>query len=668
MSYYGINFKKLVIFSIAIFFILTSALCLVHKTKGEKTTLQLYFKELKSDNTGLMDSEKPTNTQDSVVNLDEVDGVMWLYENDKPLKIDHSKVTVTLYFKSNIIATRIVTVSLYDYTTSYQLGSKSQKVISTLLGSSTTFTFTTIGGYELSKKNGLALVITSNKTGLLGKIGFLKFNLLFNSNKHPSNIKISGLEELKSPPPYTITILKDGNVIHNDTLKPSGIGEYRVEILNVGEKSDNVTLSYKFSSPTGWSMFFSSERLHLPLNDYNSTNITINTPAIETNTILTITAKGSLGSAYTNISLSTSKKLYTYDVEIIKPKNGRGRNGENITYVFTIKNIGEDEDTYNISVTSQHNWDLWLEKNKTKLKPDEEDKIKVKVSLPRDAKIGMSDILTLKVSYDPFRNLSKISEVKTEVIGPSIGEILFNSLKSISGSIGLTAVMGDTAPYVLLLILVVVILLIVFIIIYTIKKRYVEVICVDRIKEVKPGDKAEYNLTILNPYKVRLLYNLNVTSLQKPNWKISINESEVVLNPGESKEIRLTVETNEHDNIGDWSEIKVKAVPQQKPSKAAEISLLTTLREPKPSLIIKDVKHHPKVFKGGDIVTTSFIVENNGDAPAEGVSATLYLNGEEKNKVENLLIPDEGFARIKLPWIAVKGKNTLHIAVRQKNK
>jgi len=665
MPRYGINFKKLVAFSIVFSFAFASAFSLVHITKGEKITLQLYFKELGGDNSGFMDAEKPTKTEDSVANLDEVDGVMWFYENDRPLKMTNSKVSITLYFKSNIVATREVTVSLWDFTTSYQLGLKSQKVTSTLLGSSATFTFT-IKDYQLQEKNGLALVVTANKTGLLGKVGFLKFNLLFNSNKHPSNIKISNLEELEPAPPYKITILKEGNKIQYDSLKPGGVTEYTIKVSNEKDEDDNVTLSYDFSS-LGWDATLYINRLYLPAGGYNFTNITITAPSdIETNTNLTITAEGNLGLAFSTVSLNTSKRLYVYDVKVVKPKNGKAKSGENVTYAFVIKNIGEGEDIYNLSINSQHGWSIWVEKNRTELKPGEEDRIKVRVSIPKDAEVGTTDILTLKITYDPYRKLEKTVEVKTEVISPGIGEILFNSLKSISNSIGLTAIIGGIAPYVFLLIIVIIILLIIFVALYLRRKKYVEIICVDRIKEVKPGDKAEYSLTILNPYKVRLLYSLSANSVQKPNWKISLNEDEVVLNPNESREIKLVVETSESDNVGDWSEIRVKAAPRQKPSKSMEISLLTTLREARPALFIKDVKHFPKVFKGGDIVTTSFTLENNGDAPADKVSVTIYINGEERNKVENLTIPEKGFAKLKLPWIAVRGKNSLHIAVRQK--
>ena len=666
MPRYGINFKKLVAFSIVFSFAFASAFSLVHITKGEKITLQLYFKELGGDNSGFMDAEKPTKTDDSVVNLDEVDGIMWLYENDRPLKMANSKVSVTLYFKSNIVATREVTVSLWDFTASYQLGSKSQKVTSTLLGSSATFTFT-IKDYQLQEKNGLALVVTANKTGLLGKVGFLKFNLLFNSNKHPSNIKISNVEELEPAPPYKITILKEGNKIQSDSLKPGGVTEYTIKVSNEKDEDDNVTLSYEFSDPLEWDASLYAERLHLPAGGYNFTNITITAPSdIETNTTLTIKAEGNLGLAFSTVSLNTSKRLYIYDVKVVKPKNGKAKSGENVTYTFVIKNIGDDIDTYNLSAYSQHGWETWLGKNQTIVEAGEEDEIRVRVSIPGDAEVGTTDILTLKITYDPYKKLEKTVEVKTEVISPDIGEVLFNSLKSISNSIGLTAIIGGIAPYVFLLIIVIIILLIIFVALYLIRKKYVEIICVDRIKDVKPGDKAEYSLTILNPYKVRLLYSLSANSLQKPNWKISLNEDEIILNPNESREIKLVVETSESDNVGDWSEIRVKATPRQKPSKSMEISLLTTLREARPDLFIKDVKHFPKVFKGGDIVTTSFTLENNGDAQADRVSVTIYINGEERNKVENLTIPEKGFAKIKLPWIAVRGKNSLHIAVRQK--
>ena len=43
----------------------------------------------------------------------------------------------------------------------------------------------------------------------------------------------------------------------------------------------------------------------------------------------------------------------------------------------------------------------------------------------------------------------------------------------------------------------------------------------------------------------------------------------------------------------------------------------------------------------------------------------FYLNGKEKNKLENVIIPAKGFAEIKIPWIAVKGKNEISITVRK---
>jgi len=40
------------------------------------------------------------------------------------------------------------------------------------------------------------------------------------------------------------------------------------------------------------------------------------------------------------------------------------------------------------------------------------------------------------------------------------------------------------------------------------------------------------------------------------------------------------------------------------------------------------------------------------------------VNNEEKNKVEDITIPAGGYADIKIPWIAIKGKNEIEIVVR----
>ena len=57
-------------------------------------------------------------------------------------------------------------------------------------------------------------------------------------------------------------------------------------------------------------------------------------------------------------------------------------------------------------------------------------------------------------------------------------------------------------------------------------------------------------------------------------------------------------------------------------------------------------------------------INNIGKVSASNISVILYVNGEEKNKVEDITIPRRGYAEIEIPWIAVKGKNEVNIVVK----
>ena len=87
--------------------------------------------------------------------------------------------------------------------------------------------------------------------------------------------------------------------------------------------------------------------------------------------------------------------------------------------------------------------------------------------------------------------------------------------------------------------------------------------------------------------------------------------------------------------------------------------------EGKTLLRITDVSSWPREFKKGDRITTSFKLENKGTISAQNVKVVLFINGKEKNKVE-VTIPSGGFADIKIPWIAIKGKNELHKSLSEK--
>ena len=129
------------------------------------------------------------------------------------------------------------------------------------------------------------------------------------------------------------------------------------------------------------------------------------------------------------------------------------------------------------------------------------------------------------------------------------------------------------------------------------------------------------------------------------------------------KAVFLTVKPTRFVKQDDWAEVKIEAKPLDK-SKMAEISVVATIKDAKPEIHIVGVFHWPKFFKKGDRIVTSFRVENRGNASADNVDVILYVKGEEKNKVESITIPRDGYAEVKMPWIALRGKNEINIVVK----
>ena len=146
-------------------------------------------------------------------------------------------------------------------------------------------------------------------------------------------------------------------------------------------------------------------------------------------------------------------------------------------------------------------------------------------------------------------------------------------------------------------------------------------------------------------------------------WEVSLDKQQVYLDPRKSEIIILTVKPSDYVKADDWVEVKVVTKPSGM-NKTAEVTTVTTIKDQKINLKISGVVHWPRYFKKGDKVETSFKLTNRGNVSAENVTVILYVNGEEKNRVENITIPRGGFADIEIPWIAGKGKNEVNIVVK----
>ena len=99
-------------------------------------------------------------------------------------------------------------------------------------------------------------------------------------------------------------------------------------------------------------------------------------------------------------------------------------------------------------------------------------------------------------------------------------------------------------------------------------------------------------------------------------------------------------------------------------NKKAKVLTVTSIKDEEPEIAIARVFSWPRDLKKGDIVETSFRIENKGNVSVDNVTVILNVNGKEKNKVEEITIPSGGYADIKMPWIAVKGKNEINIVVK----
>jgi len=205
-----------------------------------------------------------------------------------------------------------------------------------------------------------------------------------------------------------------------------------------------------------------------------------------------------------------------------------------------------------------------------------------------------------------------------------------------------------------------IILVFIILVIYFALKKYIEVVCLDRVKEIPPDGQADYEIAIFNPSNRRLTYEAYAEIANPSNgWEVGLNTASVIVEPKQSYVIILSVKPTDMVKANDWIEAKVTVVAVEK-QKVDSISTVTTITDEKADLKITGVLHWPKVFKKGDKVTTSFRLENKGKVAANNVKIILYLNGKEKNKVEDITIPSGGYADIEIPWIAVKGKNDRH--------
>ncbi len=453
-------------------------------------------------------------------------------------------------------------------------------------------------------------------------------------------------------------------------------------ILDINSKyDDNIKITAEVKEKVGgWNIEVHPDILQVDAESTEKVNIFINSTAIDDSVYdideiyFFINATGKTGFDTNTSYVSVSRNVVEYNVEVINlPEEIEVKHGSTKTFTIVIRNRnkGYISDKYIINTESENNFNIIVNLSSDEEIPvynndSDENKVitaNITVEIPWYENIE-SDELIIKIlssqsdRYPPI--FEKTLIVNLKVITPNILERIYRLFESAAAKIGLT---GKFAGWILIAVVVFLLIILCIIILYFKKREYAEIICLQRIKEIAPDETAKFEITIKNAYKYDFIYNVEFKlENDTQGFDIAFDKIELYLQPGEQKVINLLVKPNDNVKKDDWCEVKIKIKPKNK-HKTTEISTITTLKNSKIDIKLSKVIHRPKIFRKDDRIETSFKVWNHGNVSTDKINIIFFVNGKEKNKIEDIIIPRGGYADIQIPWIADSGKNQVYIVV-----
>ena len=525
--------------------------------------------------------------------------------------------------------------------------------------------------YTIEHNHSMGISISLNSSILMGLLK--KPEILYDSTNFSSNIEIpfAPLDDIKLllKTPADQHILKLANATYNITIEnkgPQNVVNITISVLDPTYLAENNQWQVWINGAEGRQL-----SLIVPTKEELPLNISIRPPDNTTygnNVTVLIIANSSRGYDQIQGSIAVSKENRKYGLEIIGPENKSKevRIGSSFTYPFKIKNTGNDIDNFVVEASSEHNWSISIDKSYIEsLSPGEEKSFNITITVPKSASENTDD--QLNVTIYPESDRSKIVETSliTKAVSPSLSQIIMENFNAAAKGIWMDKILGESAGIALLFIVVVLVFMFLVFMAYIITRKFTEIICLERVKEVEPGGKTKFDVTIRNPSNQRLTYDVIINRDSLPEgWYMEISDKEFKLDPGQEKNISLDLTTTTDVDPEGYAEIKLEVIPREKP-KISSITLLAVAKGAKTNLKISNVFHWPRTFKEGDTITTKLTLRNNGNVKAKNVVVTLSVNGIEKNKVDSIAIPPKGYAEIKIPWVASSGENIVHISVRE---
>ena len=530
------------------------------------------------------------------------------------------------------------------------------------------FTFDELGtGKEITYGGNLGLQIALSNTSSANNL-FRSASVLFDAQDYASMLSFS-VSETDHIQASAIANPATGKIIVDDTVT------YTVEVTSELQDIISVDLiedTFSSDEQAFWDVSISPSSLPIDENGNDTVTITLsslgNTLAAYDEDPLQISLEliGNTGYDTVQLYAEVSPDAVTYDTLIKnKPHDMEIVHGTNETFSVTLENnntgLWKDSFLFTAEVDEQNLSVFVSPSSFDNLDVGNETTVNVTVIVPEDTEVEEATV-TLTITSKRSQNEQKIV-VNVSVIGANVFESAFDYFEGIAESMGLKDVFGSFAPVVLASIIFIVLFFILIMVAFILTNNYVDVICLDRIKEIRPDNTASYKVTVKNPTNKTQTYQLDSDLSQKSSaWNISFSSNHLTILPKQQQSITVSVNATDEAEPGDWNEFNILVSTEGK-QKVEKIPLFCSLADGTVSLGIKNVFHWPKSFSKGEKVSTSLRLENKGSVQARSVAVTLFINNKEKNKVEELIIPARGYADITLPWLAEKGKNDLRIMV-----
>ena len=631
------------------------------KQTSEDEKVKVYY--LHDQN--IMDENKKTD--DTIITSDfSKNPITWngpALSRSKILK----NATAILYLNARDLFGKIsVTATLYNedevLTTTSQ--SISGDLLLTKPNEPVTFIFNDIN-IEISYNNKLrlTLAVANDTMGLFGKI-----KALYDTETYPSML-IVNFDETDN-----IKVTSESNPAEG-LIIPGGSVLYTLNVTTT--KTDNIFITYTESHVGAWKITVVEDRL-ISLTSgastqihifVNSTNQTKNTYG---DTIdVTFIISGNTGITRESVTAEVSIDAVEYDVEILgySPDINISK-GENRSFYFVIKNNNtgaiDDVDSYTITVSSKNDWLLISRDSIRNLligSTTDSDDARVVIQVPKNTTLD-SDIITITVTSASDPSATAIINVTVHVTGGDILENIYSFFDNAAETLGLNEIFGSYGAIVLVTLLMVIILFLLIILALMFTTKHVQIICLDRIKEIEGTEKAIFELTLQNPSKKTQSYEIfaEQTALSS-KWMIDVAPLTTVIDGRQSKTVQIIVTPSSNNESKDWTQITVHVKTLGK-KKTKSIRLIAMMKEGKTILKLENVSHWPTVFNPDERVTTFCNISNNGTVSANNLKVFFYLNGKQKNMVE-VTIPAGSIADLEIPWIAVKGKNKVRIRLKE---